>query len=122
MNLTRAIFGADYSPIILTKDFTEVKHFFKNLKAKHTLDDEISWTEITSIYLFVYDDRYSVEYEMSWDIIVLDKENDEIVEQQHWADRVPGFFYCQPLSLKDFLELNKDYCSVSWRPFILDDD
>jgi hypothetical protein len=46
---------------------------------------------------------------MSWELLVLDKETDEIVEQQHWADRVPGFFYCQPLSLEDFLRLNKDY-------------
>lgn len=115
MNLTRAIFGADYNPIILTEDFTEVKQFFKNLKHHHTASDDIGREEISSIYLFVYDDRYSVEYEMSGDLIVLDKETDEIVEQQHWADRVPGFFYCQPLSLEDFLRLNKDY---KWKDFM----
>ena len=110
MNLKRVIFGADYCPCLLTEDFTEVKQFFRNLKSEHSRnDDELSWTEITSIYLFVYDDRYSVESDMSWELLVLDKETDEIVEQQHWADRVPGFFYCQPLSLEDFLRLNKDY-------------
>lgn len=109
MNLKRAIFGADYSPILLTEDFTEVKQFFKNLKRHHTLDDEIGREEISEIYLFIYDDRYSVEYEMSGDLIVIDKETDEIVEQVHWYERVPGFFYCQPLDLSEFLKLNPNY-------------
>lgn len=109
MNIKRAVFWADYSPMLLTEDFTEVKHFFKNLKHHHTASDDIWREEITEIYLFVYDDRYSVEYEMSGDLIVIDKENDEIVEQQHWAERVPGFFYCQPLDLSEFLKLNPNY-------------
>lgn len=116
MNIKRAVFWADYGPILLTEDFTEVKHFFKNLKHHHTLDDEIGREEITEIYLFVYDDRYSVEYEMSGDLIVIDKETDEIVEQVHWYERVPGFFYCQPLNLGEFLKLNPNY--TTWVSYL----
>ena len=109
MNIKRAIFWADYGPILLTEDFTEVKQFFKNLKHHHTASDEIGREEITSIYLFVYDDRYSVEYEMSGDLIVIDKETDEIVDQEYWTERVPGFYYCQPLDLSEFLKINPNY-------------
>lgn len=116
MNLKRAVFWADYSPILLTEDFTEVKHFFKNLKRRHTASDDIWRGEIREIYLFIYDDRYSVEYEMSGDIIVIDKETDEIVEQQHWSERVPGFFYCQPLNLGEFLKLNPNY--TTWVSYL----
>ncbi len=89
MNLTRVIFGADYCPVLIAKDFTEVKHFFKNLKKNHSDNDELSWSEITNIYLFIYDDRYEVDMDMSGDLYVLDKDTDELVEQEHWSDRVP---------------------------------
>ncbi len=109
MNLTRVIFGADYCPIKITKDFTEVKRFFRGLKEEHSMDDdELSWNEISVIYLFIYDDRYSVDRDMSWELLIVNEENDELVEQKNWYDRMP-WFYCQPLDLVEFLSLNKEY-------------
>lgn len=111
MNLKRIVFGADYTPSFISGNFTEVKTFFKNLKKIHTKSDDMSWWELTAIYLYIYDDRYSVEEEMGWDIIVVDNETDESVDHEHWAQRLPWQFYCQPLDLKEFLTLNKEYCN-----------
>lgn len=120
MNLTRVIFGSDI-PILITKDFTEVKHFFRNLKEEHSANDEdLSFGDVNAIYLFAYDDRYDVDREMSGDLLVFDKESDEIVEQEHWSERVPWFFYCQPLDLSEFLALNKEYCRTHNLSYLLD--
>lgn len=87
----------------------EVKHFFRDLKRNHSDDDsELSFREISEIYLFIYDDRYSVDIDMSGELLIVDEEKDELVDQKNWYDRVP-WFYCQPLDLVEFLSLNKEY-------------
>ena len=88
MNLTRVVWSEDI-PVLITKDFTEVKRFFKNLKKPPHDYERDTWDLITAIYLFAYDDRYDVDREMSGDVIVIDKDTNEIVEQEHWSDRVP---------------------------------
>lgn len=109
MNLKRVVFTEDWYPYYLTDDFSLVKKFFKGLGPNHSTDDAtLSWSEISAVYLFIYDDRYSVERDMWGDLLIYDEEKDEMVEQEHWYDRVPWLFYCQPLNLKEFLALNPD--------------
>lgn len=119
MNLTRVVWSDD-APALVSNNFTEVKKFFKGLtnpEDPHS-DFKTNRNMVSSIYLYIYDDKYSVEEELGWDIIIVDKDTNEAVDYEDWIQRLPWQFYCQPLDLGEFKALNREYCDTHNIPFI----
>lgn len=92
----------DYDIVLfITEQFETFRNNFKHMPA-----DELP--NVSSVWAIMYDDRRDVWIEMGGDLIIENKDTGCILQDDAFTKRIP-WIVCVPLSLNDFLSLNKDY-------------
>ena len=110
MNTKRVVYDGDCVRFTTTSHSELVKYFkdLCNPDWQRAEDwDNRTWNEVDAIRCFVYDDRRDIWMEMSGDLLISNKETEEILEED-WRKHQP-WLVSMPLDIKEYLMLNGEY-------------